>query len=513
MSPGAVDLDNVDQKRQHFVILGGGTAGWMTANLLANRWGAKGVSITLVESPSIGIIGVGEGSTPTLARFFSDLGIDEQDWMPECNATYKVSIRFEGWSPGMGVHSYAHPFISQLDTFSERPFHVNCRTRRLGLDVVTSPSEFLFNGWLAERGLAPQRPPNFPFRVEYGYHFDSGLLGEFLKRHALQQGVDHRALEVTGVNQHDDGRIQSVIASDGTTLEGDFFIDCSGFRSLLIQDTLKVPFDSFGDNLFNDAAVAMPTMRANSPPVETRATALSAGWVWSIPLTHRTGNGYVYSSRYKDADQAETELRQHLGLMDADVEARHLKMRVGQVREHWNKNCLALGLSGGFIEPLEATALHLVQTGAEIFMDHYEEGGFSDARRGAYNAIASERFERVRDYIVAHYKLNTRDDSDYWRDNRSNMHLSESLRQILDVWYRGGDLTAEIERQQLSSHFGTTSWHCLLAGYGIFPPLAPNQPGEGDLLESSGIRTMFEGSMLNFRGHAEVLSRWQSPMG
>jgi glycine/D-amino acid oxidase-like deaminating enzyme len=499
-----------DDALRRVVILGGGTAGWMTANLMAHRWQGRNILISVIESPEIGIIGVGEGSTPTLRRFFSDLEITEAEWMPACNATYKASIRFEGWSPGSGVPEYSHPFITQLDTFTERPFYTNCRTRRLGLDVTTDPGTFLLNGWLAEQGLAPLAPENFPFRIEYGYHFDSGKLGEFLRERADLLGVSHLPLEIEQVTQHEDGRIKSLIARDGTAIDGDFFVDCSGFRGLLIQQTLGVSFDDFSDNLFNDRAIALPTTVADHLPVETRAEALSAGWMWRIPLTHRTGNGYVYSSQFLSDDEAETELRTRLGLLDDETPARRLAMRVGQVAEHWHKNCLALGLSGGFIEPLEATALHLVQTGAEIFLDHCEQHGLSESGRRAYNRVASDRFERVRDYIVAHYKLNTRDDSEYWRANRSNMKLSESLLQILDVWFRGNDLAAEISRQQLDSHFGATSWHCLLAGYGTFPPLANRQPGEGDLYQANGIEKFFRGCCLNFQPHSEVLSGVES---
>ena len=496
---------------RNIVILGGGTAGWMTANLIAHRWGGKDLSISVIESPAIGIIGVGEGSTPTLRRFFSDLEIAESEWMPACHATYKVSICFDGWSPASGVERYRHPFISQLDTFTERPFHTNCRTRRHGLDVLTEPGSFLFNGWLAEQGLAPLTPENFPFRIEYGYHFDSGKLGEFLRDRAVARGVRHLPLEVEQVSQHEDGRIKALLCKDGSEIAGDFFIDCSGFRGLLLQHTLGVPFDAFSDNLFNDRAIAIPTPAADQPAVETRADALSAGWVWRIPLTHRTGNGYVYSSAYLSDDEAETELRTHLGLLDDETPARRLAMRVGQVREHWHKNCLALGLSGGFIEPLEATALHLVQTGAEIFLDHCDEQGMGEGSRKAYNRVATDRFERVRDYIVAHYKLNTRDDSSYWRENRDNMHLSESLLQILDVWYRGGDLTAEIARQKLDSHFGATSWHCLLAGYGTFPPLAANQPGQGDLYLANKLEGFLRGCALNFSTHKTALESLGMP--
>ena len=180
-------------------------------------------------------------------------------------------------------------------------------------------------------------------------------------------------------------------------------------------------------------------------------------------------------------------------------------MRVGQVEQHWARNCLGLGLSQGFIEPLEATALLLVQVAIELFMASYEKGGFTAEHRDEFNAKVDQRFERVRDYIVAHYKLNTRDDSDYWRANRDNMDMSDSLRHILDVWYRRGDLTDEIRRQNIESHFGTLSWHCLLSGYGAFPPLAPDQPGKGDLYAESDVAAFLDGCSLNFGSHRNNL--------
>jgi len=274
-----------------------------------------------------------------------------------------------------------------------------------------------------------------------------------------------------------------------------------------MQKTLEVPFRSFKDNLFNDAAVVMPTPIAADIVPETVSTALSAGWCWKIPLTARYGNGYVYSTDFLNEDAAETELRRFLGMLDSDEEARHLKMRVGQLERHWERNCLALGLSQGFIEPLEATALLLVQVAIEIFIDRWPEGDFSDRHRDDYNRRIEDRFERVRDYIVAHYKLNTRDENDYWRTNRDNMQLSDSLRHILDVWYRRGDLTEEIRRQQIESHFGTLSWHCLLSGYGAYPPLADNQPKQGDLYMEQNVADFLRRCALNFDSHADNLAR------
>lgn len=497
-------------QKQAIVIAGGGTAGWMTACLMAQAWPVA--QISLIESPDIGIIGVGEGSTPSLKAFFHKLHIPDSEWMSACHATYKTNIRFTNWSPASGNSSYSHPFISQLDTFSEKTFYSNCFNRRMGLAFETNPEQFFFNGYLAKAGKAPITPAHFPFRIEYGYHFDSVLLGQFLRTKALQLGVTHLPLTIDAVTQEPDGRIKELICNDGLVVSADLFVDCTGFSSVLMQKTLAVPFQSFANNLFNDAAVVLPTAAFAALPVETQATALSAGWAWQIPLQHRTGNGYVYSSAFISADQAELELRTQLGLLDSDVQARHLKMKVGQLQQHWYKNCLAVGLSQGFIEPLEATALHLVQTSVELFIEHYQFTSVTDLQQQQYNQLISERFERVRDYIVAHYKLNSRDDTDYWRANRENLHLSDSLLQILDCWYRRHDLDQEIKRQQLSSHFGTSSWHCLLSGYGVYPALVAAtalQPARPDPFQDLQLEAFFSACLLNFMPQNELLSLYQ----
>lgn len=480
------------------VILGGGTAGWMAANLFVHKWADKNVEITLVESPEIGIVGVGEGSTPTLKRFFEMLEVSESDWMARCAATYKVNIRFTDWSPVSGIKDYSHPFISQLDTFTQKAFFVNCRTRRLGLKTHVTPEDFLINGVLAKHNKSPITPANFPFRMEYGYHFDSHLLGQFLAERAVSKGVIHRQEKITDVSINDNGNIAALVTESGEHISADFFVDCSGFSAFLMQKTLGVKFNSYKENLFNDSAVVLPTDITDNIPVETQATALSNGWCWKIPLTNRYGNGYVYSADFISSDAAEIELRTHLGCLHDSQSARHLKMKVGQLDKHWERNCLALGLSQGFIEPLEATALHLVQISIELFITEFEKGGFGNTHQAEYNSKMSQRFERVRDYIVAHYKLNTRNDSEYWRANRNNPKISDSLGQLLDVWFNRGDMEVEIERQNLSSHFNSTSWHCLLAGYGAFPPLAANQPNQGDLYKDQKIQTFLHGCSLNF---------------
>lgn len=479
----------------------------MAANLFARAWPSHEVRVSLVESPQIGTVGVGEGSTPTLKRFFEMIDVPEAQWMPRCNATYKVSIAFEGWSPKSGLARYAHPFVSQIDTLSQNTFMGNCRRRRFGLDVHTDPGDFFLNGVLAQARKGPQAAQTFPFVMDYGYHFDAGKLGAFLAQTAVGRGVQHLQRRVVSVEQDDAGDLAALIAEGEERIEADFFVDCSGFASVLIEKTLGVRFESFADNLFNDAAVVLPTpVEERALPVETVSVALSNGWCWRIPLTHRFGNGYVYSSRYLDSDAAERELRDFLGLTESSEEARHLRMRVGQREHHWYRNCLSLGLSQGFIEPLEATALLLTQISVELFIHHFKKGAFEREDRDAFNRLVHQRFERVRDYIVAHYKLNTREDSAYWRDNRDNMVLSKSLRQLLDVWYRRGDLTQEVQRQKLESHFGSLSWHCLLSGYGAYPELSKEQPDANDLYREAGVAHMLRGCALNFREHRENLS-------
>lgn len=491
---------------KNIVILGGGTAGWMAANLFVRKWTREQVSVSLIESPDIGIIGVGEGSTPFLERFFKLIDVTDAQWMPRCNATYKLGIRFSGWSPGSGIESYSHPFLSQVDHFVENAFVTNCRTRRLGLDVHTYPDHFFINSVLVEQGKGPHAPENFPFIIGHGYHFDAGLLGEYLGELATTRGVVHQQTRIVDTELSESGDIAALISDSGERIEGDLFVDCTGFASVLMQKTLGVKFESFKSNLFNDSAVVMPTPASDSPRPETVSYAMSNGWCWKIPLSNRYGNGYVYSSDYIADDDAETELRTFLGTLDSAEPARHLKMTVGQIEKHWEKNCIALGLSQGFIEPLEATALLLVQQAIEMFIARYEKGGFTAEHRDDYNEKVHERFERVRDYIVAHYKLNTREDTDYWIANRDNMELSDSLRHILDVWYRRGDLAEEIERQKLESHFTSASWHCLLSGYGAFPPLAKDQPGKGDLYEERGIKRFLDRCAMNYVSHQENLA-------
>lgn len=490
------------------VILGGGTAGWMAANLMIKHWGPLGVKISLIESSDIGVIGVGEGSTPQMKLFFDDIDVDEKQWMPACNATYKNGIRFENWSKKPGYEHYFHPFASKIDAFTAPVFMHNCKTRLAGKDIHAHPDRYYLAARLAEERLAPLSPEHFPFDIGYGYHFDSVLLGHFLRDVAIKRGVKHIEGKVSSVSQHANQDIQSLTLEDGQTIEADLFVDCSGFKAMLIGETLKVPFVSFKENLFNDSAVALPSV-SNELRSETISTAMKYGWTWDIPLTNRVGNGYVYSADFCDADQAETELRAKLGLLESDVEARHLKMRVGRMQKHWHRNVLAVGLSQGFIEPLEATALHFVLETINTFIRDYGGAGFNAMHQDRFNDNLNNRFEGIRDYIVGHYRLNSRTDTDYWNANGNNNKLSTNLIQVINCWTSGGDLAKAIESKQIVSYYPPYSWHCMLAGYGVFPPqqkLSEAQTSDYRY-DQNEVDEFIRRAALNFPKHDSVLSK------
>lgn len=492
---------------RHVCVVGGGTAGWMTALMLANTAYGPRLKVTVLESTQVGIIGVGEGSTPWLRGFFDGLGIEESEWMPACNATYKSGITFEKWSTRPGFERYFHPFASMLDNMTMHQFVDNVHARLDGADVHAHPDRFFVAAALARQARGPRANANFPFDIWYGYHFDATLLGQFLAAKAQARGVAHLQRHVRQVQLDEHGDIARLHLDDGEALAADFFVDCTGFASLLIGQALQTPFVPFAENLFNDAAIAMPTPRDGPIESQTISTALRHGWAWKIPLTHRCGNGYVYSSAHCSADEAETELRQHLGLLDADVPARHLKMRVGRMAKTWHRNCVAVGLSQGFIEPLEATALLFVQRTAGLLVEALEHGDLGPAAQHAFNEAMRTRFENTRDYIVAHYKTNSRTDTDYWRANAENMHLSESLQGVLLTWMSRKPLAAGLRAGRFGQGYPIVSWYALLAGMGLFPDDLQPPTAHQARHDLAAVDDFIARSATNFPDHRELLAR------
>ncbi|MEN3973007.1 tryptophan halogenase family protein [Sphingomicrobium sp. XHP0235] len=486
-------------------ILGGGTAGWMAACLLQHHW--PDCRVTVIESKAIGIVGVGEGSTPQLKHFFETIGVSEAEWMPAAHATYKHGIAFEGWSADPRYDRYFHPFPSALDVHTVHDFFRATQLRRSGLDVQAHPDAFLLPGWLANAKRGPESDADWPFETSYGYHFDAHEVGQVLKRVATGRGVEWRDTTIGRVEVAD-GAVTALVGEDGERHTADFFLDASGFRAMIIEQALGVGHLAFANNLFNDRAVVMPTNVADGGPgCATRAVAMEAGWRWSIPLTHRTGNGYVYSSHYLEPAAAEAELRAALGAGD-DVEARHLEMRCGRVAKSWAGNCLAIGLAQGFLEPLEATALHLVLATVERFIERVDEGGLRSETRAAFNTEIAERYEGIRDYIVAHYRLQTRRDTQYWRDCASHDELSVTLKQLMTAWFTGRDLDGTVRQLKIADYYNAVSWHCLFAGYGNFPAdrrlraAGVNDP----TIDMDRIERFLDACETHYRSHDEMLA-------
>ena len=371
--------------------------------------------------------------------------------------------------------------------------------------MVAHPDRFFLPAVLAQHRLGPIPAERFPFDVSYGYHFDAHLVGEMLGDIAKDMGVIHLQQHVTQVVLAQNGAVDHLMTKDETRIDGDFFIDSSGFQGRILQAAMAEPFRSFANNLFNDRAVVLPTgVDPTGVNPHTTATALSAGWVWDIPLTNRTGNGYVYASDWIDDDAAETELRKHLEMLDSAVSVRHLQMKVGRVERSWVNNCLAIGLAQGFIEPLEATALHIAQTTVEMFIDAIE----GDSSPEQFNGDIAARYDGIRDYIVCHYRVNQRTDSEYWRANAANQNLSDNLKAILTTWFTGADLAEEIERLGIAQYYASLSWHCLLAGYGTFPSDAKLQPPGSDIQhhDMAEIDDFIRRCALNFQDHKSLLA-------
>ena len=505
------------------IILGGGTAGWMTANLMAKTWQSQlanhKLSITLIESPDIGVIGVGEGSTPQLKSFFDKIGVQEHEWMPECNATYKNGILFNNWTHRQGFTSYFHPFTSIIDAHTAPAFVHNSQFRRKGYDIDSHVDRFFLAATLAKQQKAPIGNENFPFDISYGYHFDSILLGKYLGKVARAKGINHICAKVTEVALSNEGDIEQLTLDNNEHISADLFVDCTGFASLLLQKSLQVPFISFKENLFNDSAVTIATPHSEGEKLnsQTIATAMKCGWAWDIPLTNRTGNGYVYSSDFCTPEQAEAELRAKLGLTDDNIKANHLCMKVGRVEKHWHRNCVAIGLSQGFIEPLEATALHFVQESIEGFINAYDAvymsanaGSNSELslQQTSFNQQMNARFDGIRDYIVAHYRLSDRDDTPYWQQNSENPNISTNLKKMVQAWLKGEDLHKVITQAKIVSFYPPVSWHAILAGYGVFPEINQQRSfsQQANKYDLAHIDQFIARSASNFKDHKVFLN-------
>jgi len=431
------------------LIVGGGTAGWLTAAFLAKTLGigpeADSVRVTLVESKEIGIIGVGEGTFPSIRGTLATIGIDEARFIRECNATFKQGIKFTDWvrAPGTPAYDqlrdhYFHPFSLP----SQRPGGpelMHYWLQGAAPEGVGFAAAATMQKRVADASHAPKRASDADFMgpLNYAYHFDAGKFAALLSTHAQSLGVKHVLANVERVELDDDGAIAAVHTKENGALKADLYIDCTGFRAALIGDALGSKFHSVNDVLFVDRALAMqvPYERPDAPiPSYTIATAHEAGWTWDIGLHERRGIGYVYSSRHTDDARAEQVLRNYIGPASDQLNPRQLKLNVGYRETHWIKNCVAVGLSGGFLEPLESSGIGLIETAAYLVSYLFPHDGDMAPLAKTFNEMMKARSERIVDFVKMHYCLTQRTDSQFWIDNADDASITQTLRDKLAMW-------------------------------------------------------------------------------
>lgn len=428
------------QPIRNIVIVGGGTAGWLAAGVIAAKHQGRmpaDFTVTLVESPTTPIIGVGEGTWPTLRTTLFKMGVSETDFFRECNASFKQGARFARWTTGEVDEGYYHPLM--LPQGFQR---VNMAAHWLAdghdqsfCDAVTP------QGLLCDDGLAPKTiaTPEFDAVANYAYHLDAGKFAGFLQRHCTAKlGVRHVLADVTSVNQAENGDVTSVVTEQAGEIAGDLFVDCTGFAALLIGKTLGVPFKSCADVLFCDTALAIqvPYESEDSPIAShTISTAQSAGWIWDIGLPSRRGTGHVYSSSHISDEDAERELRAYLGPVGASADVRKIKIRSGHRETFWKNNVVAVGLAAGFLEPLEASAIVLIEMSTKLIAEQMPVcREVMDIIAARFNATTHYRWGRIIDFLKLHYVLTKRTDSDFWRDNVRADTIPDRLRDLLTLW-------------------------------------------------------------------------------
>ncbi len=458
--------------RKRILIVGGGTAGWLTAGYLAKRLGADlagGVSITLVESKDIGILGVGEGTFPTIRRTLATIGIDEAELIRRCGATFKQGAKFVHWrhAPGQGrTDHYSHPFqvADASDGLDLLPYWLLGHGGAENWDEVSNPQKKAADAMRAPK-LATN--PDYVGPLNYAFHFDAVALAGLLREHAVRNGVRHLTDTVSEVLLAEDGAIGGVRTERNGMLDADLYIDCTGFRAELIGKAMKVPFRSCRDVLFCNRAIAaqLPYAKPGDPIASyTISTAQESGWIWDIGLDRRRGIGHVYSSDHSDDETAERVLRGYLGAGGDDAEVRHFKFDAGYREVNWVKNCVAVGLSSGFFEPLEATGIAFAEVSAGMIANLFPWGGDYETSARQFNANMLRRYERALDFIKLHYCISERRDTAFWRDNVADASVPDSLLELLDRWRFRPPNELDIDGQV--DIFTDASWQYVLYGMG-----------------------------------------------
>ncbi len=497
---------------RNITVVGGGSAGWMAAAALATYLG-KGASIRLVESEEIGIVGVGEASVPHIKMFNGQwLGIDEAEFVKRTQGTIKLGIEFNNWSR-IG-DSYIHGFGAIGRSLGPLPFHqfwlkLHQQGRAGPIGEYSPQTVMAPQGKFApgDRNAAPGSPLA---DLAYAYHFDATLYARYLRELAEQRGVRRIEGRIVGVQQRAaDGFIESVTLENGERIGGDLFIDCSGFRGLLIEQTLETGYEDWSHWLPCDRAMAVPSEGVDPITPYTRSTALAAGWQWRIPLQHRVGNGYVYSSRHLSDDEAAATL---LAKLDgkALAEPRRLAFTTGMRKKFWNKNVVALGLASGFLEPLESTSIYLAQSGITRLLALFPQRDFNPLLAERFNRESAFEYERIRDFLILHYNATERDDTPFW-DYCRTMPIPDSLRETVELFRADGRYFRNGE-----DFFALPSWVQVMLGQRIVPrgyhPIVDEMPEDRLVEVVEGLRANLRQAVATMPTHQEWINRyWKAP--
>ena len=461
---------------KHIVIVGGGSAGWITAGVIAAEHKANssnGIRVTLVESPEIGPIGVGEGTWPTMRETLAKIGVSETDLFRQCDASFKQGAKFSPWVTGDENDYYYHPLVIPQG-YTKTDLVYPWQKHR---DKISFADAVSFQGHLCERHLAPKQiaTPEYASVANYAYHLNAPKLGMFLRDHCIKKlGVNHLLDHVSQINSRDDGDILSVTTQSNGDIEGDLFIDCTGFASLLLGKHFEIPFISKKHILFNDTALAthVPYVEENCPIAShTISTAQTAGWIWDIGLPTRRGVGYAYASDYISHTQAEQELRQYIAKSighqkSEELTFKQIPIKPGHREKFWHRNCVAIGMSAGFLEPLEASALVLIELAAsKISKELPANREIMDIVSKRYNEKFLYRWDRIVDFLKLHYVLSKRTDSTYWIDNCDPKTIPDSLQELISLWrYQP---PSSLDFTQVDEVFPSASWQYILYGMGF----------------------------------------------
>lgn len=463
------------------IVVGGGSAGWMAASYIAKALNFN-AHITVIESSSIGRIGVGEATVPTIkTEFFDKLGIPECEWMPQCNASYKMGVKFLNWkNPDIKSNEHYYHNFGEIPTIDGVPLTHIWLKKYLEQGYRTPMDYACFDSLLAcEKNKSPNLLDGTQVQ-HYAYHFDAALLAGFLKKWSMERGVHHGIANLVSAKQNENGYITSLVSDTGQEFTADLFIDCSGFAGFLIDKVLKEPIVSFEESLLTDRAISLNIPSESNEDIRpyTTSFAMKAGWMWQIPLFNRSGNGYVYSSQFISDEDADREIRQYFGKKADNIESKFIKFQSRRRENSWVKNVVSIGLASSFLEPLESTGIYFIYAALYQLIDNFPDKSFSPILRNRFNSKVNFMVDDVKDFIVMHFKTSPRTDTDFWLTNKHDTKIPESLNVILEkqklgipirMSHQGDESLYSSFAARFDNFWTNSSYQCIFSGVDYFP--------------------------------------------